>query len=159
MSWLLRKIDSLVGTAVAATTGLAASQAQAFSAAYLQRLGGHLDEARLTLQRMQAGEYVASAGQDMKAALIAAAQSRVDDLTRAYDAIAHADPLWRPIALMRDMDSAIARATWDNFQPALPLDAPSLICALVGMVLGWLAYDLLTAPLRLLRRRRRRLYS
>ena len=38
--------DSLVGTIIAAIAGLLASQMIAFINAYLQRLGGHLDEAR-----------------------------------------------------------------------------------------------------------------
>jgi HAMP domain-containing protein len=154
MSWLLRKIDSLAGTIVAATAGLAASQAQAFSAAYLQRLGGHIDEARLTLQKISAGDYAGTMPAETQAALVAAAGRRLDDLVGAYDAIMSADPLWRPLALLRDMDEAIAKAAFANFQPALPLDMASLISALAGMALGWLVYQLVTAPLRWLRPRR-----
>jgi len=154
MSWLLRKINSLAGTIVAATAGLAASQAQAFSAAYLQRLGGHIDEARLTLEKIRAGDYAGALPAETQVALVSAAGRRIDELARAYDAIMSADPLWRPVALLRDMDNAIARAAFANFQPALPLDMASLISALAGMVLGWLAYDLISAPLRWLRPRR-----
>lgn len=158
MSWLLRKIDSLAGTCVAATAGLAASQAQAFSAAYLQRLGGHIDEARLTLEKIRAGDYAGPLPVDMQAALVSAAERRVAELSRAYDAIMTADPLWRPLALLRDIDSAIAKAAWTNFQPALPLDTASLVSAVVGMALGWLVYGLVTAPLRWSRRRHVRAY-
>ncbi len=153
MSWLLRKFDSLAGTCVAATAGLAASQAQAFSAAYLQRLGGHIDEARLTLEKIRAGDYAGPLPLDMQAALVSAAERRVGELSRAYDAIMTADPLWRPLALLRDIDGAIAKAAWVNFQPALPLDTASLISALVGMALGWLVYGIATAPLHWGRRR------
>ncbi|HEY4135759.1 MAG TPA: DUF2937 family protein [Alphaproteobacteria bacterium] len=156
MSWLLRKFDSLAGTAVAATTGLAASQAQAFSAAYLQRLGGHLDEAKLTLEKMRSGDYLGQVAADMQAAMVTAAERRVEELRQAYDAIAGADPLWRPLTLLRDADPAIAKATFAVFQPALPLDSASLISALAGMVLGWLLYDLATAPLHWIGPRRRR---
>lgn len=155
MSWLLRKIDSLIGTAVAATTGLAASQAQAFSAAYLQRLGGHIDEARLTLEKIRASDYAGPLPVDVQAALVSATERRIDQLAHAYDAIMAADPLWRPLVLIRDADLTIAKAAFANFQPALPLDSASLISALVGMALGWLAYDLVTGPLRWLRPRRR----
>ncbi|MFN4283881.1 MAG: DUF2937 family protein [Alphaproteobacteria bacterium] len=148
MPWLLRKIDSLAGTIVAAAAGLATSQAQAFSAAYLQRLGGHVDEARLTLEKMRANDYAGPLPVDMQAALVSAAERRVEALARAYDAILGADPLWRPLALLRDVDKSIAEAALANFQPSLPLDTASLISALAGMVLGWLAYGLVTAPLR-----------
>lgn len=158
MSWLLRKIDSLAGTCVAAASGLAASQAQAFSAAYLQRLGGHIDEARLTLEKIRAGDYAGPLPVDMQAALVSAAERRVGDLARAYDAIMSADPLWRPFTLLRDMDTAIAKAALASFQPALPLDTASLVSALAGMVLGWLAYGLVTAPLHWRRRLQTRAY-
>jgi len=155
MPWLLRKIDSLIGTAVAATTGLAASQAQAFSAAYLQRLGGHIDEARLTLEKIRASDYAGALSADVQAALVSAAERRLGDLTRSYDALMAADPLWRPLTLLRDADMTIAQAAFANFQPALPLDSASLISALVGMVLGWLVYGLVTAPLHVASRRSR----
>lgn len=148
MSWLLRKIDSLAGTCVAAAAGLAASQAQAFSAAYLQRLGGHIDEARLTLEKIRGGDYAGPLPVDMQSALVSAAERRVGELSRAYDALTAADPLWRPLALLRDMDVTIAKAALANFQPALPLDTASLVSALTGMALGWLLYGLVTAPLR-----------
>lgn len=155
MSWLLHKIDSLTGTAVAATIGLAASQAQAFSAAYLQRLGGHIDEARLTLEKIRASDYAGPLPVDVQAALVSAAERRVNELAHVYDALMSADPLWRPLLLMRDADLRIAEAAFANFQPALPLDSASLISALVGMVLGWLIYNVVTAPLRLAGRRSR----
>jgi len=147
MPWLLRKIDSLISTVVAATTGLAASQAQAFSAAYLQRLGGHIDEARLTLEKIRASDYAGALSVDVQAALVSAAERRLTDLARGYDALLGADPLWRPLALLHHADMTIAKAAFANFQPALPLDSASLISTLVGMVLGWLVYGLVTAPL------------
>jgi len=54
------------------------------------------------------------------------------------------------------MDPDIALATARDFQPAVPLDAPSLALGLVGMVIGWLAWELVKAPFALFRRRRRR---
>jgi hypothetical protein len=153
MPWLLRKIDSLIGTVIAATAGLATSQAQAFSAAYLQRLGGHIDEARQTLEKIRASDYAGALSVDVQAALASAAERRLNELARSYDAIMAADPLWRPLTLIRDADLTIAQAAFANFQPALPLDSASLISALVGMVLGWLVYGLVTAPLHLRRRR------
>jgi hypothetical protein len=113
-----------------------------------------LDEARLTLEKMRAGEYLGRLAGDVQAALVTAAEQRVNDLSHAYDAIAGADPLWRPLALLRDADPTIAKTTFAAFQPALPLDSASLISALIGMVLGWLLYNLATAPLRLFGARR-----
>ncbi len=154
MAWLWAKFDRLCGTVIAAVTGAAASQIQAFIAAYLQRLGGHLDEARRMVERLRNGGFspdVDIASQDRLAAAIG---RRVGDLATAHDAIAGADAFSRPFAFLTHMDSAIAEATLTSFTPALPLDSPSLAYALVGIVLGWLLYELATLPIRLMAGRR-----
>ncbi len=150
MAWIWTKFDRLCGTVVAAVAGIAASQVQAFIAAYLQRLGGHLDEARRMVERLRNGGFspdVDTASQDRLAAAIG---RRVGDLTTAYDTIAGADAFSRPFAFVAHMDRAIAEATFATFAPALPIDSASLAYALAGMVLGWLLYELATLPIRLM---------
>ena len=55
MRWLLSLFDRLIGTTIGAIAGVSASQTQAFIHAYLQRLGGHLDEARASYLKLRAG--------------------------------------------------------------------------------------------------------
>ena len=55
MGWIRKKLDSLAGTVTAIITGLASLQLPSFINAYLQRLGGHLDEARLGLVAIKSG--------------------------------------------------------------------------------------------------------
>lgn len=155
MSWLLGGFDRLIGTVIGAVAGFAASQTQAFIQAYLQRLGGHLDEARGTYQKLQAGEFLPGADMQSQERMAAAFGRRVDELSQAYNAIASADVFERPIRFVTHMDRSIAEATLANFTPALPLDTASVLYALVGIVLGWLLYELVKLPLRLARRRRR----
>lgn len=154
--WLLGTCDRLIGTVFAACTGVAASQMQAFIAAYLQRLGGHLDEARRSLAKMQAGEFLPGADAASQERLVTAFARRVDELLTAHNAIASSDIFSRPIAFFAHMDRTIADATLMAFTPALPLDSASIVYALVGMVLGWMLYELVKLPLRLLTGRRRR---
>lgn len=156
MSWLLGPFDRLVGTVTAACAGLAASQLQAFVAAYLQRLGGHLDEARLSLQRLQTGGFLPGVDAASRDRLVGAFAHRVEELSTAYDAVARADIFVRPIAFLTHVDRAIADATLASFTPALPLDTASIVYVLAGMAFGWLVYEVLKLPFRLALGRRRR---
>lgn len=154
MRWLLGTFDRLLGTVFAACFGIAASQTQAYLTAYLQRLGGHLDEARRSLAMLRSGELMPGGDAGSVAALSAAFERRVDDLVAAHHAIAGADVFARPLVFLQHLDRAIADAALTNFSPALPLDSASLTFTLVGIVAGWLLYGGLTLPLRLLGRRR-----
>lgn len=141
MGWLGRKIDSLIGTLLAATVGLAVSQAQSFAQAYLQRLGGHLDEARLLVARIAEDPVYQSLAAEHRRPLADAAAARVDKLARSFDAIAGSSDLLRPLALLRHFDRDIATAAFDIFQPSLPIHTAGATYFVVGMVIAWVAYD------------------
>lgn len=147
MRWLGRKIDSLTGTVLAATAGLVASQAQAFVQAYLQRLGGHLDEARLLVARIAEDPLYQSLSAEQRRPLADAAAARVDALAHAFRAIAESSDLLRPLALLRHFDPDIATAAFDIFQPSLPVHAAGATYFVAGMVLAWIVYDALKSAL------------
>lgn len=151
MRWVLNKIDSLVGTVIAAVAGLLASQVIAFINAYLQRLGGHLDEARLGLH----SKNVAGAISDeaLRAQITAHMQERIDMLEAAQQAIEQAGVFTRPFVFFRHLDQDIALAAAQAFNPALPLDVQSLIFGGTGIVLGWIVWELVKTPLLFFRRR------
>jgi hypothetical protein len=155
MRWLLGTFDRLIGTVMGAVAGLSASQTQAFILAYLQRLGGHLDEARVTYQKLQAGQFLPGADPVSQERMATAFGRRVEDLSQAYSAIADADAFVRPFQFAAHMDRTIAEATLANFTPALPLDTARLVYALIGIIIGLLLYELVKLPLRLLAGRRR----
>jgi hypothetical protein len=153
--WIFRKIDSLIGTILAAVTGLAAWQLLVFIAAYLQRLGGHRDEAKRAFAELLGGETGrAMSDAALRDKVMAIAQQRVDALQGAHQAIEQASVFTRPIVFFARMDPDIALAAARDFQPALPLDAPSLVFGGIGIVLGWLTWELIKAPAALLRKRR-----
>lgn len=152
--WLLRTFDRLIGTVIAALSGLTASQTQAFIAAYLQRLGGHLDEARRSLARLQSGDLLPGTDPASQDRIVGAFSRRVEELTTAYNAVADADAFRRPFEFARHLDRDIAEAAFASFTPALPLDTASAVYILVGIVLGWLCYELVKLPFRLMLRPR-----
>ncbi len=148
------------------------SQAPEFYQQYLQRLGGHLDEARLTLTRYEAvaresGITLARLVETTRAQAaapvarlgdaIAEAQARVNDLETAEAAL-RAASLWeRPFVFLRQVDAGIAARAWAVFKPAVPVTTEGLVYAGIGMVLALVLYRVLVIlPGRALLRRVRR---
>jgi len=128
---------------------VAFSQIPEFMQQYLQRLGGHLDEARRQLDQLQAAAARSGLTLDQLTAHTAAATdpavarlggvlreaaARVDGLAAAESAIRHASVLARPFVFLGHLDPGIARATWSIFKPAVPTTAEGLVYALMGVL-------------------------
>ena len=133
------------------------SQLPEFMQQYLQRLGGHLDEARLALDRLKAvaaqsglalGDLRAGAAAlpegpaGRLAGLVRASFARVDELAGAESAIRHASAWSRPFVFAAHLDPAIAKATWAVFRPAVPTTAEGAMYAGAGIVAALAAYHL-----------------
>lgn len=160
MRWAWAKIVAIIGTGVAAVFAAASAQGPAFVQAYLQRLGGHIDEARRTVSELQNGAAARAVTDDgSRERLVEAFSARLMDLETSRAAIIDAHPLWRPVVMASQADPEIARATAETFTPAMPLDPTSLIYAGFGLVLGWVVWELVQWPVkaRLRKRRARRL--
>jgi hypothetical protein len=146
------------------------SQLPEFFQQYLQRLGGHLDEARrqldqfrqtaaqsgLTLDRLiadtsaQSEPAVAQLGHVM-----ANTSARVDTLQASVDALRSASIWSRPFVFVRHLDVPIAHATWTAFRPGVPTTFEGVVYAAVGMaVLLALYYGAVRYPVRRAWRRR-----
>jgi hypothetical protein len=143
MRWLLRKIDSLAGAFLAAIGGVAFAQAPVFVQQYLQRLGGHVDEARRNLVRVATEEAFKGLEPGVRLAVEAVARDRLVHLERQQQALLAADPVLRPLSFLRTFDPDIAGATFGRFEPAVPLDPAGLIYAAAGVLAVWLLYELL----------------
>ncbi len=145
---LLGLSDGLIDRLLCVLGVLVFSQGPEFIQQYLQRLGGHLDEARrqlaqfrdvatqsgLTLDRLieqtstNADTAVAKLGGVMSASV-----ERVAELESAQAAL-HNASLWsKPFVFLRHVDPSIAQATWDIYRPAVPTTPEGLIYALLGM--------------------------
>lgn len=137
--------DGVAGTAGAALC----SQVPEFVQQYLQRLGGHRDEAARLLLRLRAQ---GAGGGD---ATLVATEERATELARDLQAISGADEFMRPIVFFQHIDPEIARAALDAFRPAVPLTPAGLLYAGVGLLLGIILLHLIVAPVAWLWRRRR----
>jgi hypothetical protein len=149
------------------------TQLPEFIQQYLQRLGGHLDEAR---RQVESFTLVAAASNITVAQLIertkqtpdeavsrlsqtmSDAVARVDHLAAADAAIRNASPWMKPFVFLANVDGDIARGTWDIYKPAVPTTAEGFVYAGLGILIVWGLY---AAAIRypittMLERRRRR---
>jgi hypothetical protein len=166
---LLGTGEKLFDRALCVVGAVVFSQAPEFMQQYLQRLGGHLDEARRQLAQFQnvaaqsglsleqfirqtnanADLAVAKLGGVMNDAVV-----RVGHLETAQIAIQGASPLSRPFVFLQHVDPEIANATWSIYQPAVPTTVEGLLYALLGMaVFLGLYYGVIKAPLTYLFKR------
>jgi len=133
------------------------SQLPEFMQQYLQRLEGHLDEAKLAVDRFKAAasqagmsldQLVNSAAQNPDAsmgklgAVVHDAVERVDQLGAADAALRNASALSRPYVFLSHVDWGIARATLSIYRPAVPTTLEGLAYALFGIVLILCVYHL-----------------
>jgi len=146
------------------------SQLPEFIQQYVQRLGGHLDEARRQLGQFQ--EIAAKSGltfdqlmaksQDNPEATVARlgrlmhdTADRVDALSAADAAIRDASVFSRPLVFLRHVDLSIARATWSVFKPAVPTTIEGMVYAAIGvLVILALYHGAVKYPVRRAWRRR-----
>lgn len=152
------------------------SQLPEFMQQYLQRLEGHLDEARRELGKftdaaaqsgMTLDQLVAGAGRNADPAMRTLgsvakdASVRVDTLSAADLALRHATVWTRPYALFTHLDWGIARATASIYRPAVPTTLEGLVYAAVGVLAALSLYHLLIrAPIaRGYRRRHPRAFA
>lgn len=128
---------------------IAFCQLPEFIQQYLQRLGGHLDEARrqlaifentaaqaqLTLPRfiertsVNADTAVARLGPVMQDSL-----DRVAYLANAESALRNASVWEKPFVFFAHLDRSIASATLDVYRPAVPTTLEGLLYAAAGMI-------------------------
>jgi hypothetical protein len=133
------------------------SQLPEFMQQYLQRLEGHLDEARLILSRfkdaaaqsgMSLDQLVAGAARNPDPAMgrlggvVRQAAERVDELAAADSALRQASAWTRPFVFLRHVDGGIARATLDIYRPAVPTTAEGMAYAAFGVILVLAIYHL-----------------
>jgi hypothetical protein len=139
---------------------VALSQFPEFSQQYVQRLSGAVDELRAVtfafdttarvaglsreeaLDKMGGSDFTDSLRDDMRARIY-----RYERLNADYQALAAAAPLERLARFYRIRDADLARRTWDDYQPAVPVTAEGLTSAGIGFAGGWVLVSLLLALL------------
>ncbi len=156
MEWVWRKIDVLAAAVFIAGASVAASQGHAFMTQYQERLSRDLEQARARADEIKTGLRYKLMSDIVRAELEATAQARFDQLNTAHSAIAGAGMITKPLALARHREPHLVAETKRDFVPRAPRDASGIIYAVLGVALGFLAYEILKAPVGLLARPRQR---
>ncbi len=151
------RLERLVDRVLCVIGAVVFSQAPEFMQQYLQRLEGHLDEARLALGHfkeaaaqsgMSIEQLVASAGQNPDPSMrsiggvVQAAAARVDQLTEADAALRGASAWARPFVFLEHAEWGITKATWVIYRPAVPTTPEGFAYAAMGMVLALVIFHL-----------------
>jgi len=145
----LTAFDTLIDRILCVLGAVLFSQGPEFMQQYLQRLGGHLDEARRQLAQFQTAATQtgvtldqlisrtnanADPGVARLGGVMTDSVQRASTLQSAHDALLHS-ALWeRPFVFLRHLDLEIARATGAVYQPAVPTTIEGLVYALAGML-------------------------
>jgi hypothetical protein len=146
---LLGAGDGLLDRALCVIGAVIFSQVPEFMQQYLQRLGGHLDEARRQLAQFentatQSGltldRFIAQTTANAEPAVarlggvMTETAARVETLAAAQAALEHATLWSRPFVFLARIDLPIARATWGIFKPGVPTTLEGAVYALAGML-------------------------
>lgn len=146
----------------------ASSQFPEYSQQYMQRLSGAVDELSavvaqfdadaqgLGLSRAQALDDLAQGGRmgEARALSMGRVLSRYDRLSRDLAVLKDSTALDRALNAWRLSERDLARATWADFRPALPVSVEGAGFAGAGFGLGYVLFaGLLAGVGRLVRRR------
>jgi hypothetical protein len=171
VTFLFRVIRTL-GLALGLLGGVIAAQGPEFAQQYAQRLGGTVDELRRSVQSLEADARATGNSRDGAVdrlrgnadALVArrgeAARSDIERLARLsaqQQALAEAtSPLGKLVAVIRDPDLSLARATYQDYSPALPTTTDGIVAGLLGFLASWGGWRVLSDVGRRMTRRRPR---
>ncbi len=165
----MAKIKRLIEGLAALVGGALLSQFPGFYQAYLQRLGGRLDQARLQIARIEQAaraegyslaDYIAyfrdhALSEERRQGEIMIAQ--LADVERLEAALAaHGGPslLERPVRFVQQFESVYAEATLADFEPTLPLTPEGAVYMAAGLSIGFLLVRIAGGVLVRLGRRR-----
>ena len=156
VEWIAHKLDAFLAAVVIAAVAIAACQSQAFVIQYLDRLGGQLNAAKVELAGVETGLRYKLMSDTVRQEIETSARSRAQTLQGSYDTVVHTNVFIRPVALARWGDPGLMDATWRGFVPALPVTPGSVAFTVIGMILGFLIYEVIKFPFILLIREPRR---
>lgn len=152
----LRLLKGFLDRAFALTGAVLLAQFPQFYAQYIQRLAGHLDEARRTVALYE--ESAAALGLSLEqyierhlssdsavfistGQVIAALLERLHTLERSLNALIGAAPLSRWLIFLKEAEWPIAVQTWHDFTPGIPTTLEGLLYAAAGLLFGWALYS------------------
>lgn len=142
-NYIIRKVDNIGAASSALVGGFGLGQFPLFLAQYVQRLGGHADEAR----------SIANSGiVDSNNAHTLA--ERASALGRHITELSSSNPVHTLAEFARHVNMDVARRTLENYTPGMAFDADGLTYAAIGAATGLVAYEVGKGALSLMRKRR-----
>jgi hypothetical protein len=154
--------ETLIDRILCVVGAVVFSQAPEFMQQYLQRLGGHLAEARRQLAQFEelarqagrtvqqlAAQYATNADPTVvgMGRLISETETRVGVLSASEVALRDASVWGRPFVFLQQIDWEIARGASGVYKPAVPTTLEGLLYSLVGVIVILAVYHGLLSPL------------
>lgn len=126
------KLDRVFSALFATAGAVLLAQFPQFLAQYLQRLGGHIDEAMLASSKYKLPEIA----------------ERARDFKNSLDAIANAPALYKLPEFLVNAQWAVVSETIKNYTPGMAFSEQGLYYLLTGMICGLLLYGLIKYTIR-----------
>ena len=167
--WAARVLGRAIALAGGLAGGLSLSQFPEFSQQYLQRLGGAVDALAVVVADFDASakaegltreaaleQMTGTAFLDRRRTDMERTFARFDRLTADRQALLGMTAMERALNVNRMADPEVARAVWQDFEPAVPASTTGAAFAGAGFFGGWLSLGALMGLIgRLFGRRRR----
>ena len=131
-NYIIDKADKLVITISGTIGGLVLAQFPQYLAQYLQRLGGHIDEANLAFSKYK---LIDLAG-------------RAERLNEGFKEIVSSPALLKLPSFIKHAEWNIARETLRNYTPGMTFDKQGLYYLVVGILIGSIIYGSLKYIIR-----------
>lgn len=163
---MIARVLALVG-GLSGAAGM--SQFPEFSQQYTQRLGGAVDELKVIVEQFD--QDASGLGLSREAALADLAQggeigalraermtgvfARYDRLQAALDQLQGAGPFSRAYYAAQLNDADLAKATWEDYKPSVPLTFEGIVFSGAGLIAGFIGVSILLGLLRMVFRRRK----
>ncbi len=158
MQKAVKFLDGIADRICAVLGAVGLSQFPQFFGQYMQRLGGHLSEARRIFEQYQ--KAAADAGLSLEdyiqehlnatsevfvssGRVIENLVNRYYELEQSYLALADSNIFNRWFVFLREVDWEIAAGTWHSFIPGVPTTIEGLSYAIAGLLVGWGIYTAL----------------
>lgn len=150
--------DNILDRVAALTGAVAMAQFPQFVAQYIQRLGGHVDEAGRNVESYRrtaegVGKslelYVQHLTRSGDSVVVSMGQKITEDLSRyngllaAMKELKDATPFNKFFIFVKNLNFDIFSGTLRDFTPGMPVTAEGLCYALVGMIIGMAMYWLI----------------
>ncbi|MBW3012653.1 DUF2937 family protein [Candidatus Woesearchaeota archaeon] len=120
-----KKVDMIGAAASSISSGLALGQFPQYIAQYVQRLGGHIDEARYASQEFNVPELA----------------ERASRLQHGLEAITTSSSFGKLFAFIQHVDIGIAKKVLSAYTPGMAMDTEGLMYCGAGALTGLGLYE------------------